>query len=88
MRCRLRAVPPTCLLYYAFDLLYLDGYDLRRCALEDRKATLTARLVGAPSRIHYSEHHAGDGPAFFKSVGQRRTSLRCDLATKRSPAGL
>jgi bifunctional non-homologous end joining protein LigD len=56
------------LLYYVFDLLYLDGYDLRRCALEDRKAMLATRLIGAPSRIHYSDHHAGDGPAFFKSA--------------------
>jgi bifunctional non-homologous end joining protein LigD len=71
------------LLYYAFDLLYLDGYDLRRCGLEDRKAMLATRLVGAPSRIHYSDHHAGDGPAFFKTacgmalegiVSKRRTS--------------
>jgi len=66
MRCRLGRHAD--LLYYAFDLLYLDGYDLRRCALEDRKSMLAARLVGAPSRIHYSDHHAGDGPAFFKSA--------------------
>src|SRR5260221_8684520 len=56
------------LLYYAFDLLHVDGYDLRRCGLEDRKAVLTAWLVGAPSRIHYSDHHAGDAAAFFKSA--------------------
>jgi bifunctional non-homologous end joining protein LigD len=24
--------------YFAFDLLHLDGHDLRRCPLEDRKA--------------------------------------------------
>jgi bifunctional non-homologous end joining protein LigD len=56
------------LIYYAFDLLYLDGYDLRRCSLEDRKVALASRLRGAPSRIHFSEHHVGDGPAFFKSA--------------------
>src|ERR1041385_7404629 len=56
------------LVYYAFDLLYLDGYDLRGCGLEDRKAALARLLVGAPSRIHLSEHHAGDGPAFLQSA--------------------
>jgi bifunctional non-homologous end joining protein LigD len=56
------------LIYYAFDLLYLDGYDLRGCGLEDRKAALAKLLVGAPSRIHYSDHHAGEGPAFLKSA--------------------
>ena len=25
------------MLYYVFDLLYLDGYDLRRVSLEERK---------------------------------------------------
>jgi len=40
------------LLYYAFDLVYLVVTTLRRCALEDRKAMLATRLVGAPSRIH------------------------------------
>src|SRR3954468_8235982 len=28
------------LAYFAFDLLYLDGHDLRRCPIEDRKALL------------------------------------------------
>src|SRR5262249_9710659 len=40
------------LIYYAFDLLYLDGYDMRGCEHEDRKAALARALVGAPSRIH------------------------------------
>src|SRR5262249_21771500 len=26
--------------YFVFDLLHLDGHDLRRCAIEDRKALL------------------------------------------------
>ena len=42
-------------LYYAFDLLYLDGYDLRRVPLEQRKATL-AGLVVAGGPVRYSEH--------------------------------
>ena len=31
---------PERLAYFAFDLLHLDGHDLRRCAIEDRKALL------------------------------------------------
>jgi bifunctional non-homologous end joining protein LigD len=56
------------LVYYAFDLLHLDGYDLRGCPLEGRKAALAALLAGAPSRILYSEHHRGDGPAVYRSA--------------------
>ena len=37
------AKPDICVLYYAFDLIYLDGYDLHRVALEDRKQA--ARLA-------------------------------------------
>ena len=32
----------TNLVYYVFDLLYLDGYDLRQVALLDRKRALAA----------------------------------------------
>jgi ATP-dependent DNA ligase len=36
------------LLYYAFDLLYLDGFDLRGARLVERKRVLAALLAGAP----------------------------------------
>jgi bifunctional non-homologous end joining protein LigD len=42
--------------FYAFDLLYLDGYDLRRCALIDRKEALRLLLDGVPYPFVYSEH--------------------------------
>jgi len=42
--------------FYVFDLLYLDGYDLRRCALVDRKEALRLLLAGVPYPIVYSEH--------------------------------
>jgi len=56
------------LLYYAFDPRLPRWLRPATLRLEDRKAMLATRLVGAPSRIHYSEHHTGDGPAFFKSA--------------------
>ena len=36
--------------YYLFDLLYLDGEDLRARPLIERKARLAALLEGAPTR--------------------------------------
>jgi bifunctional non-homologous end joining protein LigD len=52
--------------YYAFDLLYLDGFDLRAAPLVGRKRVLAALLEGAPSpRIHYSSHADSAGPAIF-----------------------
>ena len=50
------------LLYYAFDLLYLDGVDLRPAQLIDRKGLLGELLAGASERILYAEHLEGDGP--------------------------
>jgi bifunctional non-homologous end joining protein LigD len=51
-------------LYYAFDLPYLDGYDLRGASLADRKQLLR-KIVGKVPPIQYSDHVEGDGPDFF-----------------------
>jgi bifunctional non-homologous end joining protein LigD len=55
------------LVFYAFDLLHLDGYDLTGAVLEDRKALL-AELVPPQSAgtLRYSDHQAGRGPEFFR----------------------
>lgn len=56
----------------AFDLLHLDGRDLRDAPLEDRRAAL-GDLLGEndPARsVHFSEHIVGNGPAFFAAVDQ------------------
>ncbi len=44
---------------YLFDLLYLDGWDLRPCRLIDRKRVL-AELSDWRGMLRYSDHHAGD----------------------------
>lgn len=47
------------LVYYLFDLLHLDGWDLRPCALRDRKQ----RLQGIDTwrgMLRYNDHHEGD----------------------------
>ena len=52
------------LVYMAFDLLHLDGKDLTRLPLEERKAALR-RLLGDTDVIRYSDHVIGGGGAFF-----------------------
>jgi bifunctional non-homologous end joining protein LigD len=54
------------LVYFVFDLLYLDGEDLTGLPLVDRKTRLEAFLVGAPESIRYSDHQIGHGPAFHR----------------------
>lgn len=50
----------TQLRLYAFDLLMVDGQDLRLRPLLERKAQLQRLLAGAPSPIIYVEHMTGD----------------------------
>jgi bifunctional non-homologous end joining protein LigD len=50
---------------YAFDLIELNGDDLRRDPLEVRKATLTSVLAKAGPGIRFNEHIEGDGPTVF-----------------------
>jgi bifunctional non-homologous end joining protein LigD len=53
--------------FFAFDLLYLNGYDLRKAALIDRRNLLMSILL--PSEIvRYSEHFAGKGSELLEAV--------------------
>jgi len=62
------------LVYFAFDLLHLDGEDLTRLTLDERKARLAALLASSPSTraptavVRFAEHVLGNGPAFFTEV--------------------
>jgi bifunctional non-homologous end joining protein LigD len=58
----------TALTYFAFDLLYLNGIDLRGVALAERKRLLEALLATAPATVKYSEHFAAPGTAFLQNV--------------------
>lgn len=54
------------LTYMLFDLLYLDGEDLRGVSLEDRKTVLAALSKAyADGCVRYSDHQIGNGPALF-----------------------
>jgi bifunctional non-homologous end joining protein LigD len=52
----------------AFDLLHLDGWDLRRASLRDRKATLRSLFVHAPSGIYYGDHVNSGGAEFLREA--------------------
>jgi bifunctional non-homologous end joining protein LigD len=67
-------------LYYAFDLLYLDGYDLRKLPLEDRKKKLASILITGDS-LRYSDHYEKQGKALFEMA--RAKGLEGILAKKR-----
>jgi bifunctional non-homologous end joining protein LigD len=67
-------------LYYAFDLLYLDGYDWRRVPLEERKAKLASLLV-AGDAVRYSDHYPEQGKALFAMAHKK--GLEGILAKKR-----
>ncbi len=67
-------------LYYAFDLLYLDGYDWRRMPLEERKAKLASLLVTG-NAVRYSDHYPKQGKALFEMA--QKKGLEGILAKKR-----
>jgi bifunctional non-homologous end joining protein LigD len=67
-------------LYYVFDLLYLDGYDLRRVALEDRKRLL-ASIVTENDSLRISGHFPENGEALYDVA--REKGLEGILAKRR-----
>jgi bifunctional non-homologous end joining protein LigD len=56
-----------------FDLLYLDGFDLRRVRLEDRKRLLRERMIGAASSapLRLNDHVRGRGEEIYAAACQR-----------------
>jgi bifunctional non-homologous end joining protein LigD len=67
-------------LYYVFDLLYLDGYDLRRVSLEERK-DLLAKITSLDGPVRYSDHFS-QGKALFDVAKQK--GLEGILAKRRN----
>src|SRR6516164_1377168 len=54
------------LVFFLFDLLFLDGENLTALPLVDRKTRLASLLNGAPDSLRYSDHQIGHGPAFHR----------------------
>jgi bifunctional non-homologous end joining protein LigD len=74
--------------YYVFDLLYLDGEDLRRQPLVERKRRLAALVEGAGDPLRLSEHFDEDGEVMLRHAC--RLSLEGVVSKKRDdpyPAG-
>jgi bifunctional non-homologous end joining protein LigD len=68
-------------IYYAFDLLYVDGFDLRRVGLEQRKQLLQDRIKSG-ELVHYSDHYPEKGLDLFEAAKQR--GLEGIVAKKRN----
>ncbi|HEX3553734.1 MAG TPA: DNA ligase D [Thermoanaerobaculia bacterium] len=60
------------LVYFAFDLLHLDGYDLRPAPLAARKEALGALLSGRVGAVRFGDHILGGGEGFYRQA--------CDFA--------
>ncbi|HEY6517486.1 MAG TPA: DNA ligase D [Steroidobacteraceae bacterium] len=62
----------SALVLFAFDLMFLEGRDLRNLPLERRKETLTKVLrslpAGSRSRLRYLEHLSRPGAAVLESA--------------------
>lgn len=56
--------------FYAFDLLHLDGRDLRKEPLIERKQALKTLLetLGPSRAVQYSEHVRGNGEKVFQAM--------------------
>jgi bifunctional non-homologous end joining protein LigD len=60
-------VRSTPVIYFAFDLLYLDGYDLRNVALEKRRELLQQVLTPGPA-IRISDAFPGAGEELLEAA--------------------
>jgi bifunctional non-homologous end joining protein LigD len=73
---------PSGLTYYLFDILYGDGYDLRKAPLAERKDLLRTLLEGASEPLRYSDHVRGNGAAVFaRACALKAEGIISKLAT-------
>jgi len=79
-RALLDSIPVT---YYAFDLLYCDGYDLRKTPLEKRKELLK-QILRPNAHIRYSEHEVEKGKELYAAA--RLQGLEGIIGKKRDGA--
>ena len=72
------------IVYFVFDLLHLDGTDVSRQKLEERKARLRRLLGGADTIMRYADHVVGHGTQVFDAACRQGAegivSKRRDLA--------
>src|ERR1700720_500003 len=56
------------LVFFLFDLLYIDGEDLSLRTLIERKDRLAVLLANVSAPLHYFDHQIGHGRAFFEKA--------------------
>jgi bifunctional non-homologous end joining protein LigD len=61
---------PHRLIFYAFDLLHLNGRDLRKDPLKRRRSELRDLLADTP--LQFSEEFTGDAAAFFRACAEHQ----------------
>ena len=59
------------ILYYAFDILYLDGYSLMKVDLEERKRLLK-QVLRPNERVKISDHFIGNGTTLLDAARQQQ----------------
>ncbi len=84
---------PQDIVYYAFDLPYFNGYDLRNAPLRERRALLRQILEARPhERVRFSEDFAGAPQDLLRNMCEMRLEgligKKADsaYASRRSPA--
>ncbi|MFN6943897.1 MAG: DNA ligase D [Cytophagaceae bacterium] len=74
------------IVYYVFDILYVEGYDLRGLSLKERKAILE-KILPKDGAVRYNDHIKTNGKEFFDLTEQHM--LEGVIAKKAdSPYGL
>jgi bifunctional non-homologous end joining protein LigD len=54
------------LVFFLFDLLFLEDENLTALPLVERKTRLASLLNGAPNSLRYNDHQIGHGPEFHR----------------------
>ena len=57
------------IVFYAFDLIYHDGFDLQSCALVDRK-DLLSRILQQTNSVRYSDHFEEQGTVLYEKAAE------------------
>ena len=62
-----QAEPPSAIIYYVFDILYLDGYDLKGVSLKQRKELLHS-VLDTNQDVRLVEHFSVDGQTVYRAA--------------------
>ncbi|HET6933451.1 MAG TPA: non-homologous end-joining DNA ligase, partial [Candidatus Angelobacter sp.] len=69
-RSAIKTDKPHALCFFAFDLLYLNGFDLRKASLIDRRQLLSS-IIHPNETVRYSDHFVGKGAELLQAVKEK-----------------